>query len=1347
MIIINLKELYAADSQQYFAEKVNWNFHQLLRLGVGEQGEQGIQGIQGPIGPIGPRGYIGPRGTVWYSGDYSDPALDPQFIGSPSELVDGDFYFSYASGFVGMWTYSVGTPTGWAEVANISEIINDGLNLQSPMMRITTQPVPALWRGAIMPLAITGADVITRYLNQIFLSSIDQEKFYTCTNAVIAENGRMLNKSQITLARPNIAYGSNTPSVPYSIMLGEVSYNYGISVDLANPMVLANNMLKIGVSYDYVGDPTVIAPGYAHAEFDFSSIVQTQRADDVTTSMTFNTRYQKTSGLNSISGTTYMHLGSSKSMNHYQYIGSDGITAYSSHDFNGIIAANYFNSETYSIGIGTSMNQNSDTPYAYLFGGHSVDGIITNKNFIPLRSEGSQTLGAPGQISGSNAGWKEVYVTDKIAYFNGNLSFYHGANLPAYASTNTNMTMVMSQYGKVGIGRNMPNSTYRGLGNLVGYTSNMDAGNECNRAVLHVYEMVAFDRGNYTGGLSESGMMSTKYWSVLDDSGKKSAAWFHAVSSARSNSSGAIGSTHSPDISGQNVWVGQESLAQTKGAVTNMYASQQYLYSLADSAPVTNMYGTYTSFRISATAPMSIINLYGSYVNIPSDTSVTNKYGYVQDGCTFAINKYAGHMVFGGSGTLYSYPNSGSMSGTVVNGHVIGVDINNTQGSGKDMYMLPGYGAAGYAAGSLYLKGGFGHGVSGGDSMLVGGDTDTVDASTIHGRNTDTVDASTIHGGDAYVTGGPLVIKSVASSSRAGNVYISGGFAHGTSMTYVGTGGFVYINPGYYTFAHNPAVYANVYMNVNANTGLAIGKLGVGTLTPVSLADINGDLHVAGPVTFDDLFTANADAEMHGGFRVDGALTSLLSTQVILGVANLTTSIDSYCQNFNITGVLNYTSHNQNGPATALNTYNGHISFNGNGAAYGYNLYDGTGNTTIPSGHVIGVLPANLSGLGKDMWILPGTGNNPGTGDNRQTAIDSAPGNLYLYGGCGQYKNGSSVYLRAGNVTANAVDTTAFVGGNVNIGGGDIYAVHASSVTGGNVVISGGNVYQPGIAASMTPGNVYLMPGQVPSQDDVPVPVYGKVYSNYDVATQSAAGNLCIGTTNTDAFVNIGGSFKVVGAMTIAGNAHVTGTLTVDGNSVLTINSNLHLNADILTSTSSDGWIDATTWFDVWYMNTGTFTYVQSSNPYPFNMTNSSIKFKRIGKTVWIDYYVQLAGSNPFQFTNTYTPDFAFAMKTNLGANYLQHGNIKSGQDYHATVTMGNNAGSDLAGTGLSMQLALLTCNYSNSFNATYRNIMWIKMNGAYGTFRQGGYPQPNFESFIIAGNLVLQGSIAYEVE
>jgi len=89
---ITIREILASDTISGAADKINFNFDQLLLNGGGPPGPLGPPG---PIGPIGGRGI---RGSVWYEG-LGDPNLVP-----PTLTPEDEDNYLRGDGFV--WTYN-----------------------------------------------------------------------------------------------------------------------------------------------------------------------------------------------------------------------------------------------------------------------------------------------------------------------------------------------------------------------------------------------------------------------------------------------------------------------------------------------------------------------------------------------------------------------------------------------------------------------------------------------------------------------------------------------------------------------------------------------------------------------------------------------------------------------------------------------------------------------------------------------------------------------------------------------------------------------------------------------------------------------------------------------------------------------------------------------------------------------------------------------------------------------------------------------------------------------------------------------------------------------------------------
>jgi hypothetical protein len=116
-ININLKEVFSNDSAGDISSKLNFNFNQLLALGVGQTGLQGETGSSGSAGPIGPTGLTGANGpAIWSSTSGSTSALGAS---SPANSVVGDYYISDDA------IYKKNTAgTDWEVITNFSNLFS-----------------------------------------------------------------------------------------------------------------------------------------------------------------------------------------------------------------------------------------------------------------------------------------------------------------------------------------------------------------------------------------------------------------------------------------------------------------------------------------------------------------------------------------------------------------------------------------------------------------------------------------------------------------------------------------------------------------------------------------------------------------------------------------------------------------------------------------------------------------------------------------------------------------------------------------------------------------------------------------------------------------------------------------------------------------------------------------------------------------------------------------------------------------------------------------------------------------------------------------------------------------------
>lgn len=124
---ITIYEIIASDTISQMADKVNYNFDQLLQNGGGPAGPQGPQGPFGPTGPQGVQGPQGIRGSKWFQGS-----------SFPSSGVNSGDLFLDSSGIVyeyngSSWTNTgidlVGTGTVWDQLDGSSTSISTSLPL------------------------------------------------------------------------------------------------------------------------------------------------------------------------------------------------------------------------------------------------------------------------------------------------------------------------------------------------------------------------------------------------------------------------------------------------------------------------------------------------------------------------------------------------------------------------------------------------------------------------------------------------------------------------------------------------------------------------------------------------------------------------------------------------------------------------------------------------------------------------------------------------------------------------------------------------------------------------------------------------------------------------------------------------------------------------------------------------------------------------------------------------------------------------------------------------------------------------------------------------------------------
>lgn len=117
-VSVNLQEVFSSDSQSNLTQKINFNFNQLLTLGLGEPGIQGPVGPQGPIGPAGPVGPQGSRGARVYSVQTTEDPISNPNLAQNSE--NGDLFINTREIYVKGVTIS----GVWGEVVDFQSLIN-----------------------------------------------------------------------------------------------------------------------------------------------------------------------------------------------------------------------------------------------------------------------------------------------------------------------------------------------------------------------------------------------------------------------------------------------------------------------------------------------------------------------------------------------------------------------------------------------------------------------------------------------------------------------------------------------------------------------------------------------------------------------------------------------------------------------------------------------------------------------------------------------------------------------------------------------------------------------------------------------------------------------------------------------------------------------------------------------------------------------------------------------------------------------------------------------------------------------------------------------------------------------
>lgn len=154
-IIINLKEVFSADSQSEIASKINFNFNQLIALGVGQPGTKGDAGDIGPAGPIGPIGTKGDTGSVIFGSTVVTGNTPSGSV--PSGLTTGDILISDDK----LWK-KVTTGSGWEELTDFNDLVVSaiGVNISPYLLLASSSRIikPRITSGIDLTNSVTSTD-------------------------------------------------------------------------------------------------------------------------------------------------------------------------------------------------------------------------------------------------------------------------------------------------------------------------------------------------------------------------------------------------------------------------------------------------------------------------------------------------------------------------------------------------------------------------------------------------------------------------------------------------------------------------------------------------------------------------------------------------------------------------------------------------------------------------------------------------------------------------------------------------------------------------------------------------------------------------------------------------------------------------------------------------------------------------------------------------------------------------------------------------------------------------------------------------------------------------------------
>lgn len=178
-VSVNLQEVFSSDSQSNLTQKINFNFNQLLTLGLGEPGPIGLTGLQGPIGPAGPVGPAGARGAKVYAVQTLDSPIVTPAIAPNS--ADGDIFVNTRELFVKGVTVS-GT---WGEVIDFQSLI-------------TSQSLQDTFK--VFQLGVGAGDSTSKHAKFLRTNGIDTVNSGLAQSHPMYYSGQATNNTQLILS-------------------------------------------------------------------------------------------------------------------------------------------------------------------------------------------------------------------------------------------------------------------------------------------------------------------------------------------------------------------------------------------------------------------------------------------------------------------------------------------------------------------------------------------------------------------------------------------------------------------------------------------------------------------------------------------------------------------------------------------------------------------------------------------------------------------------------------------------------------------------------------------------------------------------------------------------------------------------------------------------------------------------------------------------------------------------------------------------------------------------------------------------------------------------------------------